>query len=80
MKLSESMTITVTQLDQLTPKNTLEQHKLAYKAVEELVSSFVSSQKSALNRVRESKPSIAKTKKDKKAKKERKVQSSESDE
>ena len=73
------MALTVTQLDQLTPKNTLEQHKLAYMAVEELVASFVSAQTSALNRVRESKPPAAKTKKDQKATMERKVQPSDSE-
>jgi hypothetical protein len=73
------MALTVTQLDQLTPKNTLEEHKLVYTATEKLVASFVSAQKSALNRVRESKPPAAKTKKDKKAKKEKKVQRSESE-
>ena len=50
-----------------------------YTATEKLVASFVSAQKSALNRVRESKPPAAKTKKDKKAKKEKKVQRSESE-
>ena len=73
------MVATVSDLDKLNAQNTLEEHKLLYDAAEQAVVSFVSAQKSALNRVRESKPSAAKTKKDKKEKKERKVQPSESE-
>ena len=73
------MVLTVAKLDQLTAQNTLEEHKLVYTAADNHIASFASEQKSALNRVRESKPPAAKTKKDKKAKKEKKVQRSESE-
>ena len=68
------MIATVSDLDKLNAQNTLEEHKLLYDAAEQAVASFVSAQKSALNRVRESKLGTEKKpQKDKKAKKEKKV-------
>ena len=72
--LSESMVLTVAKLEQLNAKNTLEEYQLVYAAADNFIASFASDQKSALNRVRESKPAAEKTKKDKKAKKAKKVQ------
>ena len=72
--LAESMIATVSDLDKLNAQNTLEEHQLLYDAAEQALVRFASAQKSALNRVRESKPATEKKpKKDKKAKKEKKV-------
>ena len=59
-KISDSMSAIVADLDKLNAQDTLKEHQLLYEAVNQVVASFVSAQKSALNRVRESKPAAEK--------------------
>ena len=75
------MSATVADLDKLQAQATLKEHQLLYEAAEQAVASSVSAQKSALNRVRESKPAAEKkTKaKSKKAKAKKDADDSDSD-
>ena len=75
------MSAIVADLDKLNAQDTLKEHQLLYEAVNQVVASFVSAQKSALNRVRESKPAAEKkTKaKSKKSKSKKDAVTSDSD-